>query len=51
MSIKSIEQDFIEKVSAKVRVFPDGRDRFRVFTPFRFDNGDHITVVGKKEQD
>ena len=36
MLIKSIEQDFIDKVSAKVRVLPDGRDRFRVFTPFRF---------------
>ena len=49
MSIKSIEQDFIDKVSAKIRVLPDGRDRFRVFTPFRFDDGDHITVVLKKE--
>jgi hypothetical protein len=50
MSIKSIEQDFIDKVSAKVRVLPDGRDRFRVFTPFRFDDGDHIAIVLKKEQ-
>ena len=50
MSIKSIEQDFIDKVSAKVRVVPNGTDRFRVFTPFRFDDGDHITVVLKKEQ-
>ncbi len=50
MSIKSIEQDFIDKVSAEIRVLPDGRDRFRVFTPFRFDDGDHITVVLKKEQ-
>ena len=49
MSIKSIEQDFIDKVSAKVRVLPDGIDRFRVFTPFRFDDGDHITIVLKKE--
>lgn len=50
MSIKSIEQDFIDKVSAKVRVIPDGKDRFRVFTPFRFDDGDHIAIVLKKEQ-
>ena len=50
MSIKSIEQDFIDKVSAKIRVLRDGRDRFRVFTPFRFDDGDHITIVLKKEQ-
>ena len=50
MLIKSIEQDFIDKVSAKVRVIPDGKDRFRVFTPFRFDDGDHIAIVLKKEQ-
>ena len=50
MSIKSIEQDFIDKVSAEIRVLPDGRDRFRVFTPFRFDDGDHIAIVLKKEQ-
>ena len=50
MLIKSIEQDFIDKVSAKVQVLPDGRDRFRVFTPFRFDDGDHIAILLKKEQ-
>ncbi len=49
MSIKSIQQDLIDKVSAKIRVVPDGKDRFRVFTPFRFDDGDHITIVLKKE--
>ena len=51
MSIKSIQQDLIDKVSAKIRVIPDGTGRFRVFTPFRFDDGDHITVVLKKESD
>lgn len=45
MSIKSMEQDFIDKVSEKVRVLPDGRDRFRMFTPFRFDDGDHIAII------
>lgn len=50
MPIKSIEQDFIEKVSEMVKVIPDGKDRLRVFTPFRFDDGDHITIVLKKEQ-
>jgi hypothetical protein len=50
MTIKSIEQDFIEKVSEMVRVIPDGKDRFRVFTPFMLDDGDHISIVLKKEQ-
>ena len=50
MTIKSIEQDFIEKVSEMVQVIPDGKDRFRVFTPFMFDDGDHISIVLKKEK-
>ena len=49
MSIKSIEKDFIDNVSAKIRVLPDGKNRFRVLTPFRFDDGDHITIVLKKD--
>lgn len=50
MTIESIQQDFIEKVSEKIRIIPDGKDRFRVFTPFRFDDGDHISIVLKKDQ-
>ncbi len=49
MSIDTIEQDFHNKVSAKVRLFPEGVERFRVFTPFLFDDGDHLAVVLKKE--
>ncbi len=49
MSINTIEQDFHKKVSAKVRLFPEGVERYRVFTPFLFDDGDHLAVVLRKE--
>ena len=49
MSMESIEHDFHEKVSAKVRLSAEGMDRFRVFTPFLFDDGDHLSIVLKKE--
>ena len=49
MSIKTIEQDFIEKVSETVRLSAEGRERFRVFTPFMFDDGDHLVIVLKRE--
>ena len=49
MSINTIEQDFHKKVSAKVRLFPEGVERFRVFTPFLFENGDHLAIVLRKE--
>ena len=49
MSIESIEHDFHKKVSAKVRLFPEGMERYRVFTPFLFEDGDHLAIVLKKQ--
>ena len=49
MSMENIEHDFHEKVSAKVRLSAEGMDRFRVFTPFLFEDGDHLSIVLKKE--
>ena len=49
MSIQTIEQGFIDKVSEQIRLSPDGKDRFRVFTPFMFEDGDHLVIVLKKE--
>ena len=49
MSIETIEQDFHQKVSAKVRLAAEGMERFRVFTPFLFEDGDHLAIVLKKE--
>ena len=48
MAIASIERDFKEKVSAKIRLSEEGLERYRVFTPFRFDDGDHLSIVLKK---
>ena len=45
MPISTIEQDFSEKVSAKVRLVAEGVGRYRVFTPFRFSDGDHLAIV------
>ena len=48
MSINTIKQDFIDKVSAKVRLLADGEERFRVLTPFQFEDGDQLVIVLKK---
>ena len=48
MSIETIEQDLHRKVSQKIRLSGEG-DRFRVLTPFRFDDGDHLSIVLKKQ--
>ena len=49
MSIETIERDFHEKVSAQIRIAAEGMERFRVFTPFMFDDGDHLDIVLRKD--
>ena len=51
MNPPSVEQEFQKKVSEKIRITPEGIGRFRVFTPFRFDDGDHLAIVLKQLDD
>ena len=51
MSVKTIEKDFIDKVSAEIQLSVDGKDRFLVFTPFHFNDGDQLVIVLKKMAD
>ena len=48
MNTTGIERSFREKVCAKVRIVLEGDERFRVFTPFLFEDGDHLAIVLKK---
>jgi len=50
MAISDIERDFREKVCKTVSLRAEGVDRYRVFTPFVFDDGDHLAIVFKREQ-
>lgn len=49
MDVSHIEQEFRKKVCEQVRLVPEGIDRFRIFTPFLFEDGDHLAIVLKKE--
>ncbi|MDI6794334.1 MAG: DUF1828 domain-containing protein [bacterium] len=49
MAIEAIEHDFREKVCAKVHLASEGMKRYRVFTPFLFEDGDHLAIVLKYE--
>ena len=51
MSFAAIEKDFQAKVSEKVCLAAEGLDRYRVLTPFRFDDGDHLAIVLKRDGD
>jgi hypothetical protein len=46
---QTIEQEFQKRVCAQVRLVEEGIRRFRVSTPFLFDDGDHLPIVLKSE--
>jgi len=48
MAVETIEQAFRSKVSDDIRLLAEGEDRYRVVTPFRFDDGDHLVVALKQ---
>ena len=49
MVIENIEHDFHNKVCSELSLISEGINRFRVFTPFQFDDGDHLAIVLKRE--
>lgn len=51
MNTNILEAQFQKRVSEEVQLFEDGKDRFRIFTPFTLDDGDHLSIVLKREQD
>jgi len=50
LTTKDIEQEFREKVCSKIRLADEGIDRYRVFTPFLFEDGDHLGIVLKRDR-
>jgi hypothetical protein len=49
MIIDTIEADFRQKIGDSVRLMNEGVNRYRVFTPFLFEDGDHMAVVLRHE--
>jgi len=49
MNPETIEREFREKACSKLRIAPEGVNRFRVFTPFLFEDGDHLAIVLRQE--
>jgi hypothetical protein len=49
MTLTTIEQDFRNKVCAQIRLEPAGRARYRVFSPFHFNDGDHLVMILRGE--
>ncbi len=48
MDIALIEKEFKNKVSEKIKISSEGKERFKIFTPFMFPDGDHLVTILKK---
>lgn len=51
MNTTELEREFKRKVSEEIDVEREGIDRYIVYTPFMFDDGDHFVIVLKKHDD
>jgi len=49
MIIENIESDFKQKVFEKINIKSEGINRYRVFAPFVFNDGDNLSIIIKKE--
>ena len=50
MNVDAIQHSFKVAAAESVRLFPEGVDRYRIFTPFHFDDGDHFVITLRKEK-
>jgi len=51
MNTAELEREFKHKVSEEIDVESGGSDRYIVYTPFMFDDGDHFVILLKKHDD
>ncbi len=47
MNISQITEEFKKKVCKSISIVPEGINRFRVFSPFKFTDGDHLCILLK----
>ena len=51
MNATELKKEFKRKVCDEIDVEPEGIDRFIVYTPFMFDDGDHFVIIMKRHND
>ena len=49
MASESVESEFRKSVAAQIRLVAEGANRYRLSTPFIFDDGDHPIIILKRE--
>ena len=49
MHPEKIQFSFKSTINKAVRVIPEGDNRYQIFTPFHFDDGDHFVIILKRD--
>jgi hypothetical protein len=49
METKDLQRELLKKAGEEIQILEEGQNRFRIFTPFMFGDGDHIAIVLKQE--
>ncbi len=49
MIVEQVQREFRSKVCEKVRLESEGLGRYRVLTPFMFEDGDHLAIVLRED--
>lgn len=51
MNERKLRRSLAESCEGAIRFRKEGRDRFRVLTPFQYSDGDHLVIVLKRDGD
>ena len=49
MNAEQIQSAFRQSLAQSIELLPEGVNRYQVFTPFHFDDGDHFVIVLKED--
>ena len=49
INISDIESALKDKISREISLKEEGVNRFRIFNPYEFDDGDHFPFFSKKK--
>lgn len=49
LNTTAIQNEIRETVATQISIQQEGTDRYRIFTPFCFNDGDHLTIVLKQD--
>src|SRR5665647_1482450 len=49
VNLSDIENKLRDKISREISLEEEGLNRFRIFNPYEFDDGDHFSIFLKKD--